>query len=145
MWNLSWRHWHWDSLFSGHFGSRCGLDGPGFDPGVGRRGGEEDLPHPSRPALGPSNPPIQCVPGLLHESTAARTWRWTTIQSGVEVKERVELRVYPQLALHGLFRVWILPFLLYNTRSYCRQWEQWIKGSKSNEFVICTGVWNGIF
>jgi len=35
------------------------LDGPGIESRCGR-----DFPHLSRPALGPAQPPIQCVPGL---------------------------------------------------------------------------------
>jgi hypothetical protein len=37
--------------------TRYGLDGPGIE---SRRG--PDLTHPSRPALGPTQPPIQGVP-----------------------------------------------------------------------------------
>ena len=40
--------------------TRYGLDGPGIESRLGR-----DFPHPSRPALGTTQPPVQWVLGLL--------------------------------------------------------------------------------
>ena len=66
--------------------ARNGLDGLGMESWWGH-----DFLHPSRPALGPTQPPLQCVGvcfvgimqhgrGIVHP-----------LPSGTEVKERVEL------------------------------------------------------
>jgi hypothetical protein len=39
-------------------GTRYGLDGPGIESRCGR-----DFQHLSTPAMGPTQPPVQCVPG----------------------------------------------------------------------------------
>jgi hypothetical protein len=57
------------NLFMAGIATRYGLDGPGI---ISRR--ELDFPHPSRPALGPAEPPIQWVPGLFPGGNAAGVW-----------------------------------------------------------------------
>jgi hypothetical protein len=66
--------------------TRYGLDGPGIESQRGR-----DFPHPSRPALGPTLPPIQWVPGLFPAVKATGAWRNHSPQSSSEVEETVEL------------------------------------------------------
>jgi hypothetical protein len=44
-------------------------------PGIELRWGP-DFPHPSRPSLGPIQPPIQWVQSLFPGGKAAGAWRW---------------------------------------------------------------------
>jgi hypothetical protein len=51
--------------------TRYGLDGPGIESQWG-----QDFLHPSRPALGPTQPPIQCVPGLFPRGGGVKWPAW---------------------------------------------------------------------
>jgi len=50
--------------------TRYGLDGPGIKFQWGR-----EIPHPSRPALGRTQPSVQRVAGLFPGGKAAGAWR----------------------------------------------------------------------
>ena len=78
--------------------TRYELDGPGIESRWGR-----NFPHPSRPALGPIHPPTQRLPGLSPGNKATSAWRWPP-QSGIEVKERVEIPLLPLWAFMACYR-----------------------------------------
>jgi hypothetical protein len=65
-----------------------GLDGLGIESRWGR-----DFSHTSRPALGPTQPPVQCVPGLSR-GQSGRGVMLTTPYSKRRVHERIELYLY---------------------------------------------------
>ena len=66
--------------------TRYGLEGPGIESRWGR-----DFPHPSRTALGPTQPPVEWVPGLSRGVN--RPGHDHPPTSSAEVKNRAEL--YP--------------------------------------------------
>ena len=65
-----------------------GLEGPGIESRWGR-----DFPHPSKLALGPTQSPIQWVPGRFPGGKTAGSWRHPPL-SGAEVKEWADLYLY---------------------------------------------------
>jgi len=65
-----------------------GLDGSGIESRLG------DLPHLSKPALSPIQPPVKWVPSLFPGSKATGAWRWPQPIFSAEVKERIQLYFY---------------------------------------------------
>jgi hypothetical protein len=64
--------------------TRSGLQSPGIE-----FRWRPDFAHSSRAALGPTQPHLQCVPGLFPGVTAAGAWHLPPTPCSAQVKERV--------------------------------------------------------
>ena len=76
-----------------------GLDGPGIESRWGRA-----FPHLSKPALGPTHPPVQWVSGLSRGKDRPGHEADPSTPSSAVVKERVELYLYSPYGPYGLYR-----------------------------------------
>jgi len=104
-WKLKCMYWSgWD--ISVGIATRYGLDSLGIESWWGR-----EILHLSRPALRPTQPPVQWVPGLSRGKVAG-AWRWPSTPSSTKVKERVELYLYSPSGPSWPVRGWILPLPL---------------------------------
>jgi hypothetical protein len=80
--------------YSQPLGPRVGLSG-------NRIPVERDISHPSRPTLGPTQPPVERVTGLFSGVKAARTLYCTPAPSSAEGKEIIELYLHSPSVFHG--------------------------------------------
>ena len=81
--------------------SRYGLDGPGIKSQLG-----QDFPHPSRPALKPTQRHIKWIHGHSRGGgEAVGAWRWPHTPFVGDVKERVELPLLPLWAFMTCYRM----------------------------------------
>ena len=90
-----------DSLRAGHSGDRISVRG-------------RDFWHSSRPALGPTRPPVQWVPGLFPWGKTAGAWLWlpSPIQHQGQSKSRA-ISLLPLWAFMACFRGYFSFFYLY--------------------------------
>ena len=86
--------------------TRYGPDALGIESRWGR-----DFPHLSRPALAPTQPPVQWVPGLSRGVKRPGCGFDHPPQSNAEVKERVELYLFSPYGPSWLVLGWTLPLL----------------------------------
>ena len=87
--------------------TRYGLVSPGIESRWGR-----DFPHPSRPAVGPTQPPIQWVPDLFRGVKRPGRGADHPPPSSAEVKKRVELYLYSPSGPSWPVTGWTLPLPL---------------------------------
>ena len=119
----------WDRDSSVDIATRYGLDGPGIEYRCGR-----DFPHLSRPALGPTQPPIQWVQGHFPEGKAAGAWRWSPTPSIAEVEGRVELYFYSPSGPSWPVAGWNLPLPL-RRKWHLLQWTALARFIPARRFI----------
>jgi hypothetical protein len=81
------------------------LDGPGIESQRGR-----ELLHASRPALGSTQPPTQCLPRLSGGKMAG-TWLWPPTASNAKDNKRAQLYIYFPSRPSWSILVWTLAYL----------------------------------
>ena len=112
-----------------------GLDGPGLNPSG------DEIFRLSRPALGPTQPPVKWVPGLSPGSSAARACRWPLTPFWCRGHGRVELYLYspswPHRACNGI----TLPFIYIIYIYICLPGVYWVLETvKSMPFYFINGI-----
>ena len=78
--------------------TRYGLDGPGIESRLG-----QDFPQPSSPALGPTQPPIQWVPGLSGRVKRPGRGVDHPRHLAARLKKEYSYTSTPSLSIRGLF------------------------------------------
>jgi len=77
---------------------------------------KQGFPHPSRPALGPTQPTVQWVPGLFPRGGVNQSGRGVTTHFHLaEAKERVELYLYSSSGPSWPVLGGTLPFFFFKT------------------------------
>ena len=114
-------------------------------------GGGRDFPHRFRPSRGPTQPPIQWVPGLSRGYCGRGVALTTHPPSSAEVKERVELYLYstsgPSWPVLGWTLPLSLPFLETVNKITTSRRGQLINVYVIRECVSCWMYvwWNGVY
>ena len=96
-----------------------GLDGPGIESRWGR-----DFPHPPRSALGPTQPPIHCVPGLYRGQNGRGVALTIQPHLAPMLKKEYSYTSISPLGLRGLLQG--EPYLYHYLYLHCRMGQVWV-------------------